>query len=97
MAVPQDLRWGRTYECFSESTEIVAALGAAEVERPNGADGDKAPGGSEDSRDDEAGARAKRRKLNGEPQQVNTYSLQEEGILKATLQCFEAIISKQTT
>ena len=31
MAVPQDTRWGRTYEGFSESPELVATLGAAEV------------------------------------------------------------------
>ena len=29
--VPRDLRWGRTYEGFSESPELVATLGAAEV------------------------------------------------------------------
>jgi beta-glucosidase len=32
VAVPQDSRWGRTYEGFSESTEIVTRLGAAYVE-----------------------------------------------------------------
>ena len=75
------------------------ALGAMESERPLGADGDKEPEGSEDTlEDDELGARLKRRKMESESQQVNnTYSLQEEGILKATLQCFEAIISKQST
>ena len=75
------------------------ALGAMESERPPGADGDKEPEGSEDTLDDdELGARLKRRKMESESQQVNnTYSLQEEGILKATLQCFEAIISKQST
>ncbi len=31
VAVPQDIRWGRTYEGFSENTEIVTALGAAYV------------------------------------------------------------------
>jgi beta-glucosidase len=31
VAVPQDLRWGRTYEGFSEDTGIVAACGEAEV------------------------------------------------------------------
>ena len=31
VAVPQDVRWGRTYEGFSEDTAIVATLGAAEV------------------------------------------------------------------
>lgn len=32
IAVPQDIRWGRTYEGFSESTEIVTRLGAAYIE-----------------------------------------------------------------
>ncbi len=31
VAVPQDIRWGRTYEGFSENTEVVAALGAAYI------------------------------------------------------------------
>jgi len=31
IAVPQDVRWGRTYEGFSESTEVVSSLGAAYV------------------------------------------------------------------
>ncbi|MDX2088668.1 MAG: glycoside hydrolase family 3 N-terminal domain-containing protein [Kofleriaceae bacterium] len=31
LAVPQDLRWGRTYEGFSEDTALVASLGAAAV------------------------------------------------------------------
>ncbi len=31
VAVPQDIRWGRTYEGFSEDPAIVAALGAAAV------------------------------------------------------------------
>ena len=31
VAVPQDIRWGRTYEGFSEDTELVAELGAAYV------------------------------------------------------------------
>ncbi len=31
VAVPQDIRWGRTYEGYSEDTAIVAALGAAYV------------------------------------------------------------------
>ena len=31
VAVPRDLRWGRTYEGFSEDVSIVAVLGAAEV------------------------------------------------------------------
>jgi beta-glucosidase len=29
VAVPQDIRWGRTYEGFSESTELVTELGTA--------------------------------------------------------------------
>ncbi|MCS6994836.1 MAG: glycoside hydrolase family 3 C-terminal domain-containing protein [Anaerolineales bacterium] len=32
IAVPQDIRWGRTYEGFSENTEIVTRLGAAYIE-----------------------------------------------------------------
>ncbi len=32
LAVPQDPRWGRTYEGFSEDPELVAALGRAAVE-----------------------------------------------------------------
>jgi beta-glucosidase len=31
VAVPQDVRWGRTYEGFSESPEVVKVLGAAAV------------------------------------------------------------------
>lgn len=31
VAVPQDIRWGRTYESFSEDTAVVARLGAAYV------------------------------------------------------------------
>ncbi|MBI5029913.1 MAG: glycoside hydrolase family 3 C-terminal domain-containing protein [Chloroflexi bacterium] len=31
VAVPQDVRWGRTYEAFSENTGLVAQLGAAYV------------------------------------------------------------------
>lgn len=31
IAVPQDIRWGRTYEGFSEDPELVAKLGAAYV------------------------------------------------------------------
>ena len=31
LAVPQDLRWGRTYEGFGEDPELVGSLGAAEV------------------------------------------------------------------
>lgn len=29
LAVPQDIRWGRTYEAFGEDTELVAELGTA--------------------------------------------------------------------
>ncbi len=32
IAVPQDDRWGRTYEGFSQDPELVAMLGAAEIE-----------------------------------------------------------------
>ena len=32
IAVVQDVRWGRTYEGYSENTEIVASLGAAYIE-----------------------------------------------------------------
>ena len=31
IAVPQDTRWGRTYEAYSESTQLVSTLGAAFV------------------------------------------------------------------
>jgi beta-glucosidase len=31
VAVPQDVRWGRTYEGFSEDPELVALLGAASI------------------------------------------------------------------
>jgi beta-glucosidase len=31
VAVPQDIRWGRTYEGYSENTELAAQLGAAYV------------------------------------------------------------------
>ena len=31
IAVPRDIRWGRTYEGFSEETDLVSALGAASV------------------------------------------------------------------
>jgi beta-glucosidase len=31
VAVPQDIRWGRTYESFSEDTQLVSELGAALV------------------------------------------------------------------
>ena len=31
MAVPQDIRWGRTYENFSENTELVTQMGVASL------------------------------------------------------------------
>ena len=44
LAVPDDFRWGRTYEGFSENTELVSELGgaavrgyqSAEIDNPNG-------------------------------------------------------------
>jgi beta-glucosidase len=38
VAVPQDIRWGRTYEGFSEDPEIVRLLGKAAVEGLQGED-----------------------------------------------------------
>ncbi|MBI1281450.1 MAG: beta-glucosidase [Anaerolineaceae bacterium] len=38
VAVPQDIRWGRTYEAYSENTDLVSELGAACVK---GLQGDK--------------------------------------------------------
>ena len=38
LAVPQDLRWGRTYEAFGEDQELVADLGAALVRGLQGDD-----------------------------------------------------------
>jgi beta-glucosidase len=38
VAVPQDIRWGRTYEGFSEDPAVVATLGAAMVRGLQGAD-----------------------------------------------------------
>ena len=32
LAVPQDIRWGRTYESFTENTELVTELGVAYME-----------------------------------------------------------------
>ncbi|MGB7538147.1 MAG: glycoside hydrolase family 3 protein [Anaerolineales bacterium] len=32
VAVPQDIRWGRTYEGYGEQTDLVSALGAAYIE-----------------------------------------------------------------
>ncbi len=37
VAVPRDIRWGRTYEGFSESPELVSVLGAAAVRGLQGA------------------------------------------------------------
>lgn len=31
IAVPQDIRWGRTYEGFSENTDVVTSMGAAYI------------------------------------------------------------------
>ncbi|HKL71927.1 MAG TPA: glycoside hydrolase family 3 N-terminal domain-containing protein [Marinilabiliaceae bacterium] len=38
LAVPQDIRWGRTYEGFSDDPEIVSRLGAAAVRGYQGSD-----------------------------------------------------------
>ncbi len=38
LAVPQDIRWGRTFEGFSEDPALVTALGTAYVEGLQGAD-----------------------------------------------------------
>lgn len=38
VAVPQDIRWGRTYEGFSEDPALVTSLGAAAVRGLQGAD-----------------------------------------------------------
>jgi beta-glucosidase len=38
LAVPQDIRWGRTYEGFSQDTNMVSALGAAAVRGWHGDD-----------------------------------------------------------
>jgi beta-glucosidase len=38
LAVPQDIRWGRTYEGFSENTERVTALSTAFLEGQQGTD-----------------------------------------------------------
>jgi beta-glucosidase len=37
VAVPQDIRWGRTYEGYSEKTEVVSALGTAYIRGLQGA------------------------------------------------------------
>lgn len=38
VAVPQDIRWGRTYEAYSENTELVARLGKAYIRGLQNAD-----------------------------------------------------------
>ncbi len=38
LAVPQDIRWGRSYEAYGEDTDLVATLGAAAIEGMQGAD-----------------------------------------------------------
>jgi beta-glucosidase len=38
VAVPQDIRWGRTYEGYSENTDLVSTLGAAYVRGLQGGD-----------------------------------------------------------
>jgi beta-glucosidase len=38
VTVPQDIRWGRTYEGYSEDTELVSVLGAAYLEGLQGGD-----------------------------------------------------------
>jgi beta-glucosidase len=38
LAVPQDLRWGRTYEAYGEDTELVSALGTAFLRGLQGSD-----------------------------------------------------------
>ncbi len=39
VAVPQDIRWGRTYEGYSENTELVSELGAAYLRGLQSVDG----------------------------------------------------------
>lgn len=39
VAVPQDIRWGRTYEGYSENTELVTTLGTAFIEGLQNVDG----------------------------------------------------------
>ena len=39
VAVPQDIRWGRTYEAYSEDTDLVAELSSAYVRGLQGTDG----------------------------------------------------------
>lgn len=42
IAVPQDIRWGRTYEGYSENTEVVTALGTAFLQGLQNIDGQPA-------------------------------------------------------
>lgn len=42
VAVPQDIRWGRTYEGFSENTDLVTTLGAAQLRGLQNIDGQPA-------------------------------------------------------
>jgi beta-glucosidase len=39
VSVPQDIRWGRTYEGFSEDTELVTQLGVAQLQGLQNSDG----------------------------------------------------------
>lgn len=41
VAVPQDIRWGRTYEGYSEDPEIVSSLSAAYIRGLQNADGER--------------------------------------------------------
>jgi beta-glucosidase len=41
VAVPQDVRWGRTYEGYSEDPEIVSSLGAAYIRGQQNVDGER--------------------------------------------------------
>lgn len=43
IAVPQDVRWGRTYEGFSESTDLVTALGTAYIKGMQDLQSDDSP------------------------------------------------------
>jgi len=42
VAVPQDIRWGRTYEGYSENTDLVTTLGTAFLEGLQNVDGQPA-------------------------------------------------------
>jgi len=43
IAVPQDVRWGRTYESFSENTDIVTSLGTAYIKGMQGLQSSDSP------------------------------------------------------